>query len=396
MSGWENKYVIGLTGNIATGKSLVRRMLEHLGAYTIDADSLAHQAMAPGAPAYKPVVSMFGRWILDPDGRIDRAKLAAVVFSHPEALARLEALTHPIVIQAISTLIKRSRHRVIVVEAIKLLESEIAGMVDTIWVVNTSEQQQVERLVSKRNMPEEQARRRVQAQNSQADKLGRANVIIDNSRNPEDAWKQVRAAWSRIQGAAEEETAHSLIQRVEVKPTPRTPAAAADTGRMVITSLDIVRGMVHNADVIATLIHQRSGYVPSRQEVIRAFGEKSYMLAMSDGSAVGMIGFLVENLVTRVDELFVVKEAPFATVATALSQAVERASRDLQSEVGYVFLPNDASQEMIQALVQQGYERQELEEIKIPAWREAVRESRPNGTLILSKKLRADRVLKPL
>lgn len=394
MSGWENKYVIGLTGNIATGKSLVRRMLEHLGAYTIDADSLAHQAMAPGAPAYKPVVSMFGRWILEPDGRIDRTKLAAVVFSHPEALARLEALTHPIVIQAISTLIKRSHHRVIVVEAIKLLESEIAGMVDTIWVVNTSEQQQIERLMTRRNLPEEQARRRVQAQNPQADKLARANVIVDNSRNPEDTWKQVRAAWSRIQGAAEEETAHSLIQRIEVKPTPRV--AAADTGKMVITALDIVRGMAHNADVIARLIQQRTGYEPSRQEVIRAFGEKSYMLAMVDRKAVGMIGFLVENLVTRVDELFVVKQAPFAPVATALSQAVERASRDLQSEVGYVFLPNDASQEMIQALVQQGYERLELEEIKIPAWREAVRESRPTGTLILSKKLRADRVLKPL
>ncbi|HML23788.1 MAG TPA: dephospho-CoA kinase [Aggregatilinea sp.] len=396
MSGWENKYVIGLTGNIATGKSLVRRMLEHLGAYTIDADSLAHQAMAPGAPAYKPVVSMFGRWILEPDGRIDRNKLAAVVFSHPEALARLEALTHPIIGQAISTLIKRSHHRVIVVEAIKLLESEIAGMVDTIWVVNSSEQQQIERLMGKRGMTDEVARKRVRLQPPQADKLGRANVIIDNSHNPEDTWKQVRAAWSRIQGAAEEETAHSLIQRVEVKPAPRTATAPAEQGKMTITSMDIVRGMAHNADVIARLIHQRTGYEPSRQEVIRAFGEKSYMLAMSDSTAVGMVGFLVENLVTRVDELFVIKDAPFAPVATALSQAVESASRDLQSEVGYVFLPNEASQEMIQALVQQGYERLEMDEIKIPAWREAVRESRPAGTIILSKKLRADRVLKPL
>ena len=76
MGRWKDKYVIGLTGNIATGKSLVRRMLEHLGAYTIDADGLAHQAMAPGAPAYKPVVLTFGQWILDADKRIDRGAWA--------------------------------------------------------------------------------------------------------------------------------------------------------------------------------------------------------------------------------------------------------------------------------------------------------------------------------
>ena len=75
MGRWPGKYVIGLTGNIAMGKSLVRRMLEHLGAYTIDADGLAHQAMAPGAPAYKPTIAMFGQWILDSEKRIDRSKL---------------------------------------------------------------------------------------------------------------------------------------------------------------------------------------------------------------------------------------------------------------------------------------------------------------------------------
>ena len=111
MGRWENKYVIGLTGNIATGKSLVRRMLEHLGAYTLDADGLAHQAMAPGAPAYKPVVTTFGTWILDAEHRIDRTKLGAVVFAHPDALNRLEAITHPVVGQAIDTLIQRDAQR---------------------------------------------------------------------------------------------------------------------------------------------------------------------------------------------------------------------------------------------------------------------------------------------
>src|SRR5688572_33412928 len=74
VSRWPNKYVIGLTGNIAVGKSVVRQMLQHLGAYTIDADGLSHQAMQPGAPAYKPVVETFGQFILGPDKRINRSE----------------------------------------------------------------------------------------------------------------------------------------------------------------------------------------------------------------------------------------------------------------------------------------------------------------------------------
>jgi dephospho-CoA kinase len=83
MSAWPGKYAIGLTGNIATGKSVVRKMLEHLGAYGIDADTLAHRTIAKGAPGYETVVETFGKWILAPDGNVDRARLARVVFSDP-------------------------------------------------------------------------------------------------------------------------------------------------------------------------------------------------------------------------------------------------------------------------------------------------------------------------
>jgi len=121
MSAWPGKYVIGLTGNIATGKSVIRKMLEHLGAYGIDADALGHRAIARGAPGYQPVLNTFGRWILSPDGEIDRARLAKIVFDDPEALSRLEAIVHPMVTQAVDLLVRRSRHKVIVVEAIKLL-----------------------------------------------------------------------------------------------------------------------------------------------------------------------------------------------------------------------------------------------------------------------------------
>jgi hypothetical protein len=165
---------------------------------------------------------------------------------------------------------------------------------------------------------------------------------------------------------------------------------------MEITSLDIIRGLPRNADQIAKLIYDRTGKKLSRNDVLMAFGQKSYLMAMADGQPVGLVGFLVENLVTRVDELLVLDHVPVVPVAKALVDAVERASRDLQSEVGYIFLPESETPEMVQVLFQQGYEAQELEDVKVPAWREAAREARPNGSKMFAKKLRAERVLKPL
>lgn len=393
MGRWKDKYVIGLTGNIAMGKSLVRRMLEHLGAYTIDADGLAHQAMAPGAPAYKPVIVTFGQWILDSEKRIDRLKLGAVAFSHPEALARLESITHPVVGQAIDTLIQRARHKVVVVEAIKLFEGTLAGQVDAVWVVDSSEEKQLERL-ARRGLSRFEAVKRVRTQNPQTEKLARANVVISNNGTPEETWAQVRVAWSQIQGAAEEEELLAAPLHVQVAPAVAQQPPAA--GKIAVTSLDIIRGMPKNADQIAQLIRQHTNKAMTRQDVLMAFGQKSYMLAMVNGEMVGLVGFLVENLVTRVDELLIIERAPTQPVAAALVQAVERASRELQSEVGYIFVPEKDTQGMAQVLVQEGYEAQQLEDIKVPAWREAAREARPDGSLIFAKKLRAERVLKPL
>ena len=100
MSKWPGKFIIGLTGNIATGKSVVRRMLEHLGAYGINADALTHRVLSRGAPGYQPVVELFGKRILNSDGEIDRDKLGKLVFNDLNALADLESIVHPFIMQA--------------------------------------------------------------------------------------------------------------------------------------------------------------------------------------------------------------------------------------------------------------------------------------------------------
>ncbi len=415
MSRWTNKYVIGLTGNIAVGKSVVRQMLQHLGAYTIDADGLAHQAMSPGAPAYKPVVETFGQIILNPDKTINRAMLGSLVFSNPAMLQKLESITHPIIGQAISTLISRAKQKVIVIEAIKLLEGDLGKAVDAIWVVDAKPQTQYTRLVGKRKMSEQDAKQRILAQNAQSEKLKAADVVINNDGNVEETWKQVQAAWNKIPINApkpaqpqKQSTAQPASQTTSAATSSATPAAdaasatpsttapspeqAADT-----TGVTVKRGMPNNAEAIAAFINKKSGQSIGRMDVIMSFGQKSYLIAYVDDQIHGLIGWQVENLITRADELYLEDGDTRTKVIAALVRAVEDASKELQSEVSFVFLPNDTAQDTLQPFLKSGYEVTTVKDIKVPAWREAVQEiisSNPNLT-ILNKPL-GNRILKPI
>jgi dephospho-CoA kinase len=198
VSNWPGKYVIGLTGNIATGKSVVCKMLEHLGAYCIDADALSHLAIAKGAPGYQKVIDTFGKWIMDGNGDIDRTKLGRIVFSDSQALQQLEDIIHPLVEYAIDFLIKRTSQRVVVIEAIKLLEGKLAEAFDTIWTTCAPEHVQKARLMQERAMSEQDALQRIHVQPPQEVKIAAANVVIVNSGSFEETWKQVAAAWKAI------------------------------------------------------------------------------------------------------------------------------------------------------------------------------------------------------
>lgn len=192
-------YRIGLTGNIATGKSTVGHMLEDLGAELIDADHVAHEVMARDGAAYNAIVAAFGEEILKPDGTIDRGSLGARVFSDPVALRRLEHLVHPPVIKITDQRIAASDAPAVVVEAIKLLESGMAETYDAIWVTSCSEATQLERLMRYRGLSREEALRRIRAQPPQGEKLARADVIIDTEGSLDETRAQVNRAWAALQ-----------------------------------------------------------------------------------------------------------------------------------------------------------------------------------------------------
>lgn len=414
MGRWAGKYVIGLTGNIAVGKSVVRQMLQHLGAYTIDADGLSQQATAPGAPAYKPVVEAFGQVILNPDKTINRKALANIVFANPALMEKLEGVVHPIVGGAINTLAQRSTKPIIVIEAIKLLEGDLMNAVDAIWVVNAKPQSQYVRLVGKRKMTEEEAKQRILGQNPQAIKLKAASVVIDNDGNIEETWKQVQTQWQKIpQPSAPAPTpppapaqpasptksaAPSATPAPAPKPAqPAAPAPGKAAPTIDISGITVKRGMPSNAETIAEFMNKRDGRNVSRVDIMMAFGQKSFLLAETqDGVTAAIVGWQVENLITRVDDLLLDPAAPVASVVYALVQSIEEASQELQSEVSFIFLPSAIGDDIKQPILQSGYELTTIKDIKVPAWREAVQEMVTDGIQILSKKLRQDRVLKPI
>lgn len=198
MSAWPGKIVIGLTGNIATGKSVIRKMLEDLGAYGIDADALAHQALSPGSPGYHQVVQAFGTGILQEDGQINRNRLGQVVFSDANALSRLEAIIHPIVKEYIDAQIQQVNQPVIVIEAIKLIEAEIHLKCDALWVVYAPRRTQRSRLMKNRHLDKHEAELRIDSQPPQEQKMALADVVIDNSRSISNTRSQVQAAWQAL------------------------------------------------------------------------------------------------------------------------------------------------------------------------------------------------------
>ena len=366
-SKWPEKYVIGLTGNIATGKSVVRKMLEHLGAYGIDADGLSHRATAKGAPGYQATIDAFGKWILAPDGEIDRVKLGKLAFGDPEAMSRLETIVHPLVLQAIDIMIKRATQRVIVIEAIKLLESDLYGVCDAIWVVNVPEDLQAKRLVEKRGLSAKDATERVHFQNSQEKKLAAAQIIIQNIGSFEDTWKQVAAEWKKV--------------------VPQADAVQAETVQVVKPGNGeflVARGRPRDSASIADLVTRLSGKARTltQDDVMAAFGEKAFMLLQQNGKNVGVAGWQVENLVARTTEFFVDPSVSAEEALKILILEVERASSDLQCEASLLFLPTELATH--QAIWKQlGYEPRTPQSLGVQA-------------SLFFKQLRQDRVLRPI
>src|SRR6266436_2587562 len=187
---------LGLTGGIASGKSAVAAMLREMGFSVLDADSLAHRLIEPGQPAYAEVLQEFGHAVLAPDGRVDRAKLSAIVFADRARLDRLNAVVHPrvaeVVFRQFDEWQRGGTRDAAFVEAALLIESGIHKRLDGLVVAWCTPEQQLERLLA-RGMSETEARRRIAVQLPLEEKLKRASYTIDCSGTLEETRAQVQA-----------------------------------------------------------------------------------------------------------------------------------------------------------------------------------------------------------
>ncbi len=193
--------VLGVTGGIATGKSSVARMFQTLGAVVVSADELAREVVVPGAPALRHLVECFGPSVLLGDGTLNRKALAEIIFANPKARADLNRIMHPAIARlAEQRLGELSQgQRLVVYEAPLLFEAGAEGRVDAVLVITASERQQVRRLMDRDEIGEPAARARIAAQMPLAEKVRRADYVIDNSGTLAQVEAEVKALFALLQ-----------------------------------------------------------------------------------------------------------------------------------------------------------------------------------------------------
>lgn len=193
--------LLGLTGNIACGKSTVGRLLaERYAADYVDADAVVHALYAPGTPETAAIARHFGDHLLTPDGTVDRRQLGDRVMKDPAARRELETLLEPSVRRALAERLERSAPNVevVVLDAIRLIESGLVDQCQAVWVVVCQRSEQEHRLVQARGLSPEQARLRIDAQSPADEKVRRATAVLHNDGDLADLERQVAEAWAKL------------------------------------------------------------------------------------------------------------------------------------------------------------------------------------------------------
>ena len=195
--------VIGLTGNIGSGKSAVSRFLAEFGAGWIDADKVTHEVYNPGTPGWQEIVAAFGRDVVSPEGTIDRKKLSQKVFNNPQAIAKLNQIMHPLIRREVEARLDRYRKegkKAAVLEAILLVEAGWMDMVDELWLVVAPRDITLKRLQEQRGISEAEAMARMAAQTPAEKLAAHAKIIIHNDSSLEDLKSRVKKLWDEIAG----------------------------------------------------------------------------------------------------------------------------------------------------------------------------------------------------
>lgn len=413
---YAGKLIVGLTGNIATGKSAVMRMAADRGALTIDADKIVHELMDHDANMQAALAVAFGPEIRREDGRINRKTLGRIVFNDPQALADLEAMVHPAVRREVDKRILAAKEAIIFVEAIKLLEGDMASVCHQIWVTRCTQGRQLERLRVCRGMEAQEAKNRIKGQASQDEKVAQADVVIDTNGLMRDTELQFNMAWSRLPNPAavaakprlpvpDEDELPLPVVREKKKPEtavspPTEPPAKAkpvqskplppsvSVAQTDVASHEIQVRRARPSDIPSILLliqRATDGRIKmKRKDLLLALSERGYFLGQLGTEVNAVMGYHMDSQVARIDELYFYPPELTQAVGDAILKEIEQSAFAHMGQIIVAFLPVNAPDALRQIFVQHGYEALPKEELA-SNWQLAIDESQPENTEFVIK-----------
>ena len=410
MSEQISKLIVGLTGNIATGKSAVMRMARDVGAETIDSDVIVHELMNNNADLQEAIVDAFGADVRRENGRINRPALGKIVFGKEGAMHQLETLVHPPARAAIHKRIKKSSHDIIFIEAIKLLEGPLVDLCHQVWVARCSKQKQLERLRVCRGMSTPDATARIKAQSSQDDKVAMADVVIDTNGFYDDTISQFELAWQHLPAieTLEPVTLPDLTKAAPIKPkmiTKAAPSAAVGSKGIELKRLDAIppierpdtmevrRARPSDIPSVLLLIQKATDGKKkmSRSDLLMALSERSYFIGQIGTEVTTVIGWSIDMQAGFIDEIFIYPPEAIDDTTTAVIEDIEKSADTHICETISVFLPEDTPDDVRNLFLTRGY--LDVPKDQLPhAWQVAINESQPEDTEFLLKVLREDRL----
>lgn len=420
---YEGKIIIGLTGNIATGKSAVMRLAADQGALTIDADKVVHELMETNDALQQAIGKMFGENVRWSDGRINREALGQIVFTDPQALRQLESLTHPLVRYEVDQRIIKSKAQIVFIEAIKLLDGDIMDSCHQIWVTRCDRQKQLERLRVCRGLEMSEATQRIKMQGAQEEKVALADMVIDTNGFMKETKEQFMMAWNRLPVPRTVTAKPRLVKPGEKAPIPHvsvskpesapatavaatepapittsTPATAAATAAPEATPLElgerpadlqVRRARPNDIPSILLLIQQATnGAVKmKRNELLMALSDRGYFIGQIGSDISTIFGWNIDSQVGRVDEIYIHPPDMVGITGAAVLEEINQSANQHVCQIVVAFLSNDAPPQLHQLFAAKGYTPLPWDELAAN-WQAAIQESQPENTTYVLKILR--------
>jgi dephospho-CoA kinase len=405
---YDGKVIIGLTGNIATGKSAVMRLAREAGALTIDADNIVHELMDRDKPLQEAIAAEFTSRVRKADGRIDRDLLGQLVFADADQLALLESIVHPAVRREVDKRILESDASYVMIEAIKLLEGDMPQACHQVWVTRCDRQKQLERLRVCRGMETSAAASRIKAQGAQEEKIAFADVVIDTNGLMRDTQAQFEVAWGRlpVPGQAEAKARLDITQTPVRRPLPKTETTTTLTETAVepestnvtdLTPLEmgdapedlqVRRARPNDIPSILLLIQQFSGGAikMKRADVLAALSERGYFIGQVGSEITTVVGWKIDSQVGRVEEIYIHPPEMIGVTGTAVIQEIQKSAYGHLCQIIVAFIPNSAPDDLRRLFLAHGYAPMERSEMA-NNWKEAIDESQPEDSTYLVKVL---------